>query len=112
MVISEIAVDLFTNLLSDSTEKNLGKLYTPSSKAYDNAIEKLSKRYNLSEKQIDSFLHQKNVKVVIKEYLENPNNQGIFKSLTDEFLSSSNEDITSQTRASSVLSDLTVFKSK
>lgn len=105
MMISEVAVGLFTNLLSDTAKEKLGKLYTPSSKAYNKAVKELSKKYNLSEGEIDDYLRQKNVKMAVKEYLENPNNQGILKNLTDEFLSSLNRDIIFKTRASSILNE-------
>lgn len=105
MVISEIALGLFTNLLSDKAREIFGEFYTPSLKAYNEAIEKLSKKYNLSENKIDKFLRRENVKVAIKEYLENPNDQGILKSINDELLLSLNKNAFSKMRASSILSD-------
>lgn len=77
MVVNELALGLLTNLLSDTAKETLGKFFTPSFKAYKNAVIKLNKKYRLSEGKIDSFLLQENVKAAIKEYLENPNNSAL-----------------------------------
>jgi HEAT repeat protein/energy-coupling factor transporter ATP-binding protein EcfA2 len=103
MVISELALGLITNLLYDSAKKTPGIHPDPSSKAYENAIKELNKKYRLSKGKIDNFLRQENVKVAIKEYLENPNDCDFFKSLTDEFLVSLGKDNFSREYAKSIL---------
>ena len=94
---------------SDTAKETLGKHYDPSLKAYKNAIKSLSDKYRLNITQIETFLHQENVKVAIKEYLENPNNHDLLNSLTDEFLSSFNENKFLKERESSILSEFFEF---
>jgi predicted NACHT family NTPase len=108
-VISELALSLLANILSDTAKETLGKHYDPSLKAYKNAIKSLSDKYRLNITQIETFLHQENVKVAIKEYLENPNNHDLLNSLTDEFLSSFNENKFLKERESSILSEFFEF---
>jgi hypothetical protein len=83
MVVPELALGLLTNLLSDSAKISFGKLSNPSMKAYDNAVEKLGKRYRLNGTLIDNFLHRENVKAAIKEYLSRPNDSEFLNGLTD-----------------------------
>src|SRR5665647_172374 len=106
MVISELALGLITNLLYDSTKKIPGKLFDPSSKAYENAVKELNKKYRLSEGKIDTFLHKEEVKHTIKEYLENPKRSDILKTLSDEFLASFDKDNFSREYSKSILSTL------
>lgn len=108
-MISELALSLLANILSDTAKETLGKHYDPSLKAYKNAIKSLSDKYRLNITQIETFLHQENVKVAIKEYLENPNNHDLLNSLTDEFLSSFNENKFLKERESSILSEFFEF---
>lgn len=109
MVISDIAVGLFINLLSDNAREILGDFYTPSLKAYNKAVEKLSKKYPQNDKEIKNFLQLKNVKAAIKEYLEHPESSDLLIILTDEFLTSFYKNIFLKERASSILNDFFDF---
>lgn len=108
MVVPELALGLLTNLLSDYAKASFGKLSNPSVKAYDNAVEKLDKKYGLNGTLIDNFLHRENVKAAIKEHLFKPNDSEFLNGLTNEFLLSYN-DISSREYANSILSTFFVL---
>lgn len=73
MVISELALSLFTNLLYESFKNIPEYISDASSKVYDKAIEEFSnKNYKLTGIQIDTFFRQKNVEKAIKKYLKSP----------------------------------------
>jgi predicted NACHT family NTPase len=86
MVISELALGLFTNLLYDFSKKTHKEIFDTSSKVYDKAIAAFSnKNYKLNGIQIDTFFHQKNVEKAIKKYLKNPNKLDCPNILINEF---------------------------
>jgi predicted NACHT family NTPase len=86
MVISELALGLFTNLLYDSF-KNIPEYISDTSlKVYEKAIEEFSnKNYKLTGIQIDTFFHQENVERAIEKYLKNPNKLDCSNILINEF---------------------------
>lgn len=96
MVISDVAIGLLVNLLYDSGKITLGKLFDPSRKAYNNAIKELSENYRLDESRIKNFLQQENVKTAIKEYIKKPNDSDFLSSITNEFLTSYDENLSKE----------------
>ncbi len=86
MVISELALGLFTNLLYESFKNIPEYISDISSKVYDKAIEEFSNNnYKLTGIQIDTFFRQKNVEKAIKKYLKNPDKLDCSNILINEF---------------------------
>lgn len=86
MVISELALGLFTNLLYESFKNIPEYISDASSKVYDKAIEEFSnKNYKLTGIQIDTFFHQENVEKAIEKYLKNPDKLDCSNILINEF---------------------------
>jgi predicted NACHT family NTPase len=86
MVISELALGLFTNLLYDSFKNIPEYISDTSSKVYEKAIEEFSnKNYKLTGIQIDTFFRQKNVENAIEKYLKNPDKLDCSEILIHEF---------------------------
>jgi len=86
MVISELALGLFTNLLYESFKNIPEYISDASSKVYDKAIEEFSnKNYKLTGIQIDTFFHQENVERAIEKYLKNPDKLDCSNILIHEF---------------------------
>jgi len=86
MVISELALGLFTNLLYESFKNIPEYISDTSSKVYDKAIEEFSNQnYKLTGIQIDIFFRQKNVEKEIEKYLKNPNKLDCSNILIHEF---------------------------
>ena len=86
MVISELALGLFTSLLYDSFKIIPECIFDTSSKVYDKAIEEFSnKNYKLTGIQIDTFFHQENVEKAIKKYLKSPDKLDCSNILINEF---------------------------
>ena len=86
MVISELALGLFTSLLYDSFKNIPKEIFDTSSKVYDKAIEEFSnKNYKLTGIQIDTFFHQKNVEKAIEKYLKSPDKLDCSNILINEF---------------------------
>lgn len=86
MVISELALGLFTNLLYESFKNIPEYISDTSSKVYDKAIEEFSnKNYKLTGIQIDTFFHQENVEKAIEKYLKSPDKLDCSNILINEF---------------------------
>jgi HEAT repeat protein/energy-coupling factor transporter ATP-binding protein EcfA2 len=86
MVISELALGLFTNLLYESFKNIPEYISDASSKVYEKAIEEFSnKNYKLTGIQIDTFFHQENVEKAIEKYLKNPDKLDCSNILINEF---------------------------
>jgi FOG: HEAT repeat len=86
MVISELALGLFTNLLYESFKNIPEYISDTSSKVYDKAIEEFSnKNYKLTGIQIDTFFHQENVEKAIEKYLKKPDKLDCSNILIHEF---------------------------
>ncbi|MDW5548714.1 HEAT repeat domain-containing protein [Methanosarcina sp.] len=86
MIISELALGLFTNLLYESFKNIPEYISDTSSKVYNKAIEEFSnKNYKLTGVQIDIFFRQENVEKEIEKYLKNPNRLDCSNILIHEF---------------------------
>lgn len=86
MVISELALGLFTNLLYESFKNIPEYIFDTSSKVYKKSIEEFSnKNYKLTGIQIDTFFHQEKVEKAIEKYLKNPDKFDCSNILINEF---------------------------
>ncbi|AKB59023.1 HEAT repeat domain-containing protein [Methanosarcina barkeri] len=104
MVISELALGLFINLLYDSFKSIPEYIFDASSKVYDKAIEEFSnKNYKLTGIQIDTFFRQEKVEDAIKKYPKNPNKHAYEDILIHEFFELFNEEDFSHEDAGSIL---------
>ncbi len=104
MVISELALGLFINLLYDSFKSIPEYISDASSKVYDQAIEEFSNQnYRLNGKQINNFFRQKNVEKAIKKYLKNLDKLDCSNILINEFFESFSEEDFSREDADLIL---------
>lgn len=86
MVISELALGLFTNLLYESFKNIPEYISDTSSKVYDKSIEEFSNHnYKLTGIQIDTFFRQENVEKEIEKYLKSPDKLNCSNILIHEF---------------------------
>ena len=104
MVISEISLGLFTNLLYESLKNIPEYISDTSSKVYDKAIEEFSnKNYKLTGIQIDTFFRQEKVEKAIKKYLKNPDKLDCSNILINEFFELFSEEDFSREEADLIL---------
>ena len=86
MVISELALGLFTSFLYDSFKNIPKEIFDTSSEVYDKAIEEFSnENYKLTGIQIEMFFRRKNVEKAIKRYLKSPDKLDCSNILINEF---------------------------